>query len=354
MVSTGLRMLTRMAGCMLALCVPLLGGCSVAGMLVSAASVATDSSVTWDIVKHLHAKITEGDAIPCWRLNTVQRALNPRCGAFVPGSLLASDIQNAQLQECPLAVVARDPQFWPALPEFVEKGARYADCTNSPLAELAALQSCPDFAAASPAVLQALQQLAETDSRAVHHDVVRMLSCPKARAAGLDAVLYVWLARGQFARGTLAFAPLGALHPDYLSSPLARYLEEQGHTAFDALGSYEGVQPRGFEEALRISHWVALQWWLSRVSGLANRVPPTQGNQLSWVPLARVLTPNFLADPSTQAKTVRFLISRGANPRQKLPFDPSKSVVEYARTLKSPLVGLLDSTVVGKPPALRQ
>ena len=327
---------------LLALCLPWLAGCTTTGMLLGAAGVASDTSVTWEVVKHLHAKMTEGDDIPCLRLNSVQRALNVRCGAFVPGSLLASDIQHSQLQGCPLAVAVRDPQFWPALPEFLDKGAQPETCARSPLVDLAQAQACPDFSAASPAVLRSLRWLAEADARAIHHDVLRMLTCPAAQRAGLDAVLGTWLAQGELDPGKTGFGPLGALHPDFLATPFARELEARGNTAREGLGGYDGMQPRGFEEALRTSHWAALDWWLARVPELANRVPPTRGNQLPWVPLARVLVPSFLAYPESQTEMVGFLIARGANPFQKLPFDTGRSVLEYARSMKSPMVTLLD------------
>ena len=339
------KMCKRVAAWLLALAMPLLGGCTTTGMLLGAAGIASDTSVTWDIVKHLHAKATEGDATPCWRIDSVQRALNPRCGPFVAGSLLTKDLRSAALPECPLATLVRDARLWPALPEFLDKGAQPEACSRSPLVELAHQAGCPDFSGASPAVLRSMQWLAEADARAIRHDVVRMLSCPSARMAGLDAVLPRWLAQGALERGTLAFAPLGALHPDYLATPLAHALEAQGHTARDALGSFDGVQPRGFEEALRTSHWAALDWWLARAPELANRVPPTQGNQLPWVPLARVLVPTFLAYPARQGETVEFLMARGANPWQKLPFDPASSVVQYARTLKSPMLPVLEAPV---------
>jgi len=120
----------------------------------------------------------------------------------------------------------------------------------------------------------------------------------------------------------------------------------QGHTARAGLGSYDGMQPRGFELALRSSQWAALDWWISRVPELANRVPPVQGNQLPWVPLARVLTPNFLSHPTSQTEMVEFLLARGANPWQKLPYDAGSSVVQYARVLKSPQLVLLELQVV--------
>lgn len=340
------RVLKCLGAALFGACLPLLTGCTTTAALLGAAGVATDNSVSWEVVKHLHAKLTEGDDIPCQRLNSVQRALNLRCGAFVPGSVLVSDLRDPQLQSCALGVATRDPRFWAALPEFIEKGASPEACARSPLVELAQAQDCPDFAAAAPAVRHALQWLAEADARAVHHDVMRMLSCPNARRAGLDAVLDTWLAQGSLDVGQVGFGPLGALHPDYLDTPFARALEAQGHTARASLGGYDGVQPHGFELALRDSQWVALDWWLERVPELANRVPPAQRNQLPWLPLARVLQPNFLSYPASQTEMVEFLLARGANPWQKLPYDAGSSVVQVARTLKSPLLSLLDPPVV--------
>ena len=337
---------------LLAACTSLLGGCTTAGLLVGAVGVATDTSMTWEIAKHLHAKMTEGDDIACHRLDSVQRALNLRCGAFVPGSVLAADLQHNPLQGCALAVAVREPRFWPALPEFIEKGALPETCAQSPLVELAQAQACPAFTSASPAVLQSLRWLAEADARAVHPDVIRLLSCLSAQHAGLDRALDTWLAQGVLDAGKISFGPLGALHPDYLGTPFARALEAQGHTARQGLGGYAGVQPRGFELALRDSHWAALDWWLTRVPELANRVPPTQGNQLPWLPLARVLTPNFLTHPATQTEMVEFLLARGANPWQRLPFDAGSSVVQYARALKSPQLALLDPPVVPVAPVV--
>jgi hypothetical protein len=328
----------------------LLGGCTTAGVLLTAAGVATDTSVTWEIVKHLHARMTEGGDTPCHRLDSVERALNPRCGAFVPGSVLATDLRHSKLQGCALTVAVRDPRFWPVVPELIAKGALPEGCSQSPLVELAqstaSSEGCPDFSAASPAVLESMRWLALADARAIHHDVVRMLSCPSAMRVGLDAPLATWLAQGDLDVGTVAFGPLGALHPDVLGTPFALALEARGHTARASLGSFDGVQPRGFELALSGSHWAALDWWIARVPELANRVPPVQGNQLPWIPLARVLTPNFLTHPSSRAEMVEFLLARGANPWQRLPHDAGSSVVQYARMLKSPELALLDPPIV--------
>jgi hypothetical protein len=347
MVSIRNSVLRWVAMGLLAVSAPLMSGCTTTSILLSAAGVATDNSVTLEIVKHLHDKMTEGDSVPCYQLNSVQRALNARCGPFVPGSLQVADIRNSQLQSCPLAVAVRDPQFWPVVPELLDKGALPESCARSPMVELAQLQACPDFAAASPEIRASLRWMAEADARAIHHDVVRMLSCPTARVAGLDSVLTNWMAQGEFDMGRPSFGPLGALHPDYLNSPFARALEAQGHTALEGLGGYDGVQPRGFEVALRTSNFAALDWWLNRVPQLANRVPPMRSNQLPWVPLAKVVTPNFVAVPGTQTEMVEYLMARGANPWQKLPFDSGTSVVQYARSLKSPMVALLDPPPAG-------
>ena len=356
MFATGQRISRRLVVCVASVAASWLGGCGTTGVLLSAAGVATDTSVTWEVVKHVHATLTAGDDTPCLRLDSVERALNARCGAFVPGSVKAADLQRSRLQDCALGVATRDPRFWPALPEFIAKGASPEACSRSPLVDLARLPECPDFSTASPAVLQSMRWLADADARAIDHDVVRLLSCPSAVAVGLDKPLATWLAQGDFDRGRVAFGPLGALHPSYLTSPLARALEAQGHTAREGLGGYSGNQPRSFELALRDFDLVALDWWLTRMPELANRVPPAQGNQLPWLPLAKVLTPGFLSRPEQRGDAVEFLLARGANPWQKLPFDSGHSVVQYARMLNSPQLVLLDppaqpTVVAGREPA---
>ncbi len=324
-----------------------LGGCTTTGLVLGVAGIATDTSVTWEVVKHVHGRLTEGDDPPCQRLDSVQRALNVRCGPFVPGSVKPQDLRNARLQGCVLTVATREPRFWAALPEFIEKGASPEACERSPLVELAQANACPDFAAASAGELRALRWLAEADSRAVQHDVMRMLGCPNARLAGLDSVLATWLAQGALEPGALGFGALGALHPDLLATPLARTLEARGHTAQAALGGHDGQLPGGFELALRESHWAALDWWLARAPELANRVPATQSRQLAWAPLERALRPGFLAHPETQRDLVAFLMARGADPSRKLFYDASRSIAQHARATDSPLTALLDSP----PPA---
>ncbi|MEO6363002.1 MAG: hypothetical protein ABIO71_07215 [Caldimonas sp.] len=332
------RLLARAAACLAA---ALLAACTAPGLLLTAAGVATDTSMTWDIVKHVHGKLVEDDPTPCMLLGSVQRAMNARC-AYTAGDIKRADLGRSGLQTCPLAVATQDARLWRALPELMALGASVKSCPRSPLQDLAEIDACPDFTAAPAAVRQSLAALAENDPRAVRHDVFRMLSCPSARAAGLDRVLVGWLDRGLLEAGTLSFSPLGALHPELIGSRFARELEVAGHLPLAALDPYDGKLAGGFEEALRTSHWQALEWWLYRMPELANRVPPTRGGQLEWVPLQRVLLPSFLTEPSSQAGMVGFLMARGADPNRKLPYDPRTTVAAFARSIRSPMLSLLE------------
>ena len=270
-------LLVRRFGLALALG-PLLAACTPVALLVSATGMATDTSVTWEVVKHIHGQLTADDAAPCIQLNGVQRALNARC-EYTPGNIRSADIARSGLQECPLAVATRDPRLWRALPELLDRGARVEACPGSPLLALAAADACPDFGAASPEVREAIRSLAEDDPRAVRHDVFRMLSCPRARAVGLDRVLMTWLDRGDLQPGRISFSPLGAADPELLMSRFGRELETAGHKPEAALDGYEGVLPSGYELALRSSHWadrlVALPPAAARQPGAAfARRPP--------------------------------------------------------------------------------
>src|SRR3979409_625015 len=102
----------RFAGLLAALAIgaATLAGCTAPGLILTAAGIATDSSVTWEMVKHVHAKITEDDPTPCAMLNSVQRALNGRCD-FAPGSIRAADVANSGLQACPLTAATQDARL---------------------------------------------------------------------------------------------------------------------------------------------------------------------------------------------------------------------------------------------------
>lgn len=316
---------------------------AAAALALGIVALLTSGCTTSLVVAHVVERINEGAPTPCVKLNSVDRALQERCGPFQPGSLVTKDVTSSGLPLCPLAIAARNPAFWPVLPELIAKGATPESCRQAPWVALAQADACPDFGRASAAELDALRWLAVADANAIQHDVVRALSCPRARTAGLDSILDQWAAQGQLQRGQLAFGPLGALHPSHLNSTLARTLEAQGHTAAAALGAHGGQLEPGFELALRSGDFAAMDWWLARMPELANRVPPTRGNQLPWLPLARVLTPSFVPDAEQQRQTVQYLLSRGANPWRALPHDPNQSVMTYARQLKSPLVATLEA-----------
>lgn len=322
--------------------------------LVLAVALLGAGCTTTAILVHLHEKLTEGDPPACRRLGNLERALEPRCGLPVPGSLTAADLAAPGLPVCPLGLAARDERLWPVLPELIRAGAQPERCAEPPLAMLAAQGRCPDFAAAAPDARDALRWLAEADPRAVQHDVVRLLTCPSARSAGLDGVVDGWLAQGLLPVGRVAFSPLAALQPDHLHSPLALALEAQGHRARDGLGGYVGRLAPGFDEALRRGELRALDWWFARVPELLQRVPAARDGQFSWVPLARALQPGFIPDAALRERVVAHLLARGADPWQRLPHAPGESVLTFARSISSPQVALLEAPVRPAPVTLAQ
>jgi hypothetical protein len=335
-------------GAALLAAIGLLSGCAATSVMTFAYEQANEGQclsagcVAQAVLKHALDKATEGDPTPCYKLNTVERALSSRCGEYRPGTLLTKDVKSPALPQCPLTLAARDPALWPVLPELLSKGASPESCDTPPLVALAQAQACPDFPAAGSETVSALRWLAVGDARSIHHDVVRMLSCPAARTAGLAGVLDDWLAHGQLPTRGLTFGVLGALHPTYLDSDFARTLEARGHTARDGLGPYAGQLTQGFDAALRDGNPLALDWWLSRVPELANRVPPRDSNQLAWVPLARVVTPNYLAQPERQTEIVAYLLAHGADPTKPLPHNAAQSALTLARSLNSPSLALME------------
>ena len=313
----------------------------VAALALLAGTALLGGCTTTLVVMHVYDKITEGDPTSCYRLNTVDRALQPRCGSYVAGSLAPKDVTASGLPVCPLTLAARDPAFWPLLPELIDKGATPETCTTAPWVALAQAHPCPEFSRATPDQLQSLRWLAEADGHAIHHDVVRALSCPNARRAGLDSVLDQWLAQDQLHAGELPFGMLGALHPSHLNSPLARALEARGHTAVAGLGAYNGQLAAGFEEALRNADFDALDWWIQRMPALVNRVPPARADQLPWAPLARTITPAFMPDATKQREVLTYLLAHGADPWRALPHDPAMSPATLAAKMNSPLADAL-------------
>lgn len=296
------------------------------------------------VLLHVQSIANEGEPAPCVKLNTVELAFSPRCGEYRPGSLKPQDVARSGLADCPLTLATRDPQFWPLLPELLERGARTDMCQSPPWVALAqrSRENCPPFTQASAPILKSLVRLGEDDPRALHHDTMRVLSCSEARQAGLDSVLQYWRTQGRLAPRELAFSPFSALHPDYLDSLFSRKLEATGHDPRLAFqGHDEGQLTPGFEEALRTSNWPALAWWFERMPELIQGVPATRGKAVGWLPLARVLSPGFMP-LEQQGPMLDFLMSRGASPWQGLPHAPGQSVVQYAKQLHSPWLATLN------------
>lgn len=312
---------------------------------LAAAAWLSSGCTTAIVALHVYDRLTEGDPSPCFKLNSVQRALETRCGAYEPGSLKAVDLAQAGLQECPLALAVRDPALWPVVPDLLAIGAQPEACRTPPLAALAQALPCPDFTRATPAQREALRRVAELDARAIQPETLHALSCPAARDAGLDAVIADWQAQGRLAPGQLLFSPLGALHPSALHGPLAQALEAEGH------GAHQALAAGGFEEALRQADLHALDWWLQREPGLVNQVPPLRAGQLPWVPLARVVVPGFIGDEARQRQVVDYLLAHGADPWRRLPHDSSQSPASLATRLHSPLAPLLQNAPLPAPSA---
>ena len=101
-----------------------------AAVAFAAGTLLLGGCTTTLVVAHLVDKLTEGDPTSCFRLGSIERALQPRCGAYHPGSLKAEDVRASGLPVCPLTLAARDPAFWPMLPELVDKGASPEACTS--------------------------------------------------------------------------------------------------------------------------------------------------------------------------------------------------------------------------------
>ena len=257
----------RLAGPLAALAIgaAALAGCTAPGLILTAAGIATDTSMTWEMAKHVHAQLTEDDPTPCALLNSVQRALNGRC-EFVPGSIRTR--RHRQERPAGLPAHRRDAGRAPlARPARADREGRAATSAapRSPLQDLAEVDACPNFQSASPEILKAIVYLADNDPRSVRHDVFRMLSCTSARAVGLDQVLVGWLDRGKLQPGTLSFSPLEALDPDLLVTRFGRELEVAGHLA---------AAPRSITTT-------AACRWASRKRSARATGPPSNGGSTS-------------------------------------------------------------------------
>jgi hypothetical protein len=224
----------------------------------------------------------------------------------------------------------------------LEKGATSERCARSPLQDLAEVDACPNFQAASPQVLKAFVYLAESDRARNPARRVSHVQLQQRRAAGLDQVLVGWLDPRRAAGGNALVQPARSARPGNARLALRRELQIAGHSPQRRSTTTTGVLQSGFEEALRTSNWAALEWWFYELPQLLNVAPPSRGAQLPFVPLQRVLLPGYLPDQAAQGEMVKYLLARGANPRQKLPFDPGRNVVGFAMSIRSPMLALLD------------
>ena len=330
----------RLAGPLAALAIgaAALAGCTAPGLILTAAGIATDTSMTWEMVKHVHAPAHRGrsDAVrdAQQRAARAQRPLRVR---------RRQHPRRRHRQERPAGVPARraatrDARLWRALPELIEKGAGYERCARSPLQDLAEIDACPNFQAAPRRrSCKAIVYLADNDPRSVRHDVFRMLSCRNARAPSASTrcssagsiAASCSPARCRSARSRRSI-------PRCWCRASAASCEVAGHSPQRCARPLRRQPAGGFEEALRTSHWAALEWWFYELPQLANRAPPSRGAQMAWVPLQRVLLPGYLVNPDTQADTVRFLMAHGADPRIKLPFDQGKNVITFAAADQEP------------------
>ena len=124
------------------------------GLILTAAGIATDTSMTWEMAKHVHAQLTEDDPTPCALLNSVQRALN---GALRvrPRQHSRADIARSGLQALPAhrRDARRAPVAGPAGADREGRAARALRRARRSQ-DLAEVDACPDFQAASPEVAE--------------------------------------------------------------------------------------------------------------------------------------------------------------------------------------------------------
>ena len=186
-------------------------------------------------------------------LNTVQRALNARCD-YVAGSIRSADIAHNGLQACPLAAATQDARLWRALPELVDKGASLAALPALAAAGPRRGRRLPRFRRRRrPPVLRALAFLADSDPRAVRHDVFRMLSCPNARSCRpRPGPRRLARSRQARARHDSRSTRSRRSTPSLIGSRFARELQVAGHTPQTPRSTTTRARCRcGFEEALR-------------------------------------------------------------------------------------------------------
>jgi hypothetical protein len=307
-----------------------------------------------EVPKHLLMKAYNERELSkaCSDMHTVERALSERCGEYVPGRLAEADVNRAAPEECPLTVATVEPRRWKMLPELMSKGARADRCTIAPFTALLKQRSDAQLDAAlrsaSLSEVAALRSIASNDPQAIQPNVVRWLSSPAAREAGLHGVLHTWVERGQLDPRRTGFEPLAWLHPSALTTPLAGLFLDRGQRADVAMRS----NPGAMEDALRTGDFAAMDWWFSRVPGLTDLVVDNRQLRINWRPLAYVATPGVIADSRLRQDVARHLLTRGADPNATLPQDPAVTVMAQAQRTSPDLVPLMKASLAARQAAL--
>ena len=115
----------------------------------------TDTSMTWDIVKHVHgtAHRRRSDAVRAaqQRAARAQRPLRVR-----PGQHPHRRHRQARAAGLPARRRDPDPRLWRALPELIDKGAKFERCARRRCRTWPRPTPAPTSPAASPEVLKAI------------------------------------------------------------------------------------------------------------------------------------------------------------------------------------------------------
>ena len=122
-----------------------LGGCTAPGLILTATGIATDTSMTWDIVKHVHGKLTEDDPTPCILLDTRAARRSTPAALTSPAASARPTSHATACRPARSPSATQDARLWRALPELIDKGAKFERCPRSPLQDLAEVDACPEL-----------------------------------------------------------------------------------------------------------------------------------------------------------------------------------------------------------------
>lgn len=273
----------------------------------------------------------------CNSLTSAEQATLSRCGGYRRGYLETKDVNTAFAGSCPLTNFARHPETWAGLPELIDMGAQPGRCGVAPLPAMAEVQACPDFTKMEPATLKAVRWLATADGRSLTGPVVNMLSCPSARQAGLTDIVEQWVVQDRLSPAKTNFSVLSSVHPASLGDAWVTTLVASGHTPQRAVE----MDPSGYERALADGDVNTLRWWTRHVPSLIHRVPAMSSGHVPWVPLARVMAPQFARDDAARFVSAQFLLASGADPQARLPGEGTQTVMDYTARMQPKLVELL-------------